>query len=76
MTTWMFNWNGGGYNTVVADTKEEALELATTLGEPRTYTRNGEERTTKGLIPNPDTFRIVTVQEVMEEDARWAGMFY
>jgi len=48
---WSFQWQGGGYNSVFAASREEALAMAKELGKPTSY-RGGY---TKGLIVREDT---------------------
>lgn len=61
-TTWFFNWVGGGYNSVWARTKREALEKARKLAV--------------GFVPDERTMvRDPERKRVNAEDARYAGMF-
>lgn len=72
-TTWFFNWVGGGYNSVRARTKQEALEKARKLGAPREY-RPGQM--TVGLVPDERTLvRDPALKRTHAEDARYAGLF-
>lgn len=63
MKTWLFNWIGGGYNTVRASTREEALRKAKELA-PRTK-----------LVVDEETLHVATDAEVRAWDKRYAGMF-
>jgi len=65
--TWLFHWVEGGYNTVRAKTREEALKLAKKKGEPAGVF--------KGLTVNEKTLHVATDKEVREVDKRFAGMF-
>lgn len=51
---WMFNWVGGGYNTVFAKTKAEALRKARAMGKPN-VSRGGGMTVT--LVPDAKSFR-------------------
>jgi hypothetical protein len=57
--TWLFNWRGGGYNTVKAKTIRGARKAAEKLGEPF------------GLTAYHNSFRVATGADVEEEDRVW-----
>lgn len=65
---WFFHWVGGGYNSVLADTREEALEAAKLLGSP-TARFNGLVPDESTLVEDPDGKRTEA------ENAKYAGMF-
>lgn len=65
--TWLFNWVGGGYNTVQADTREEALRLAKAKGAP--------SGTFNGLTVDERTLHVATDAEIARWDAWGASMF-
>lgn len=54
---WVFNWAGGGYNSVSAETKAEALKLAREIS--------------KNLVPSANTFRVVEAAEMNAIDRAW-----
>lgn len=60
---WIWEWAGGGYNTVMASSKEEALKLAKEKGAP--------SGTFKGLTVREETLHVAKPGEV-EKWARWA----
>lgn len=60
---WIFNWVGGGYNSVVAGTKKEAqAEIAKEFSETK-------------LVLAPGTLHIGTQEELAALDRSYAGMF-
>lgn len=65
--TWLFNWVGGGYNTVQANTREEALQLARAKGAP--------SGTFNGLTVDERTLHIATDAEIAKWDRWGASMF-
>lgn len=65
--TWLFNWTNGGYNTVQAETREEALVLAKKIGEPGVVFR--------GLTVDESSLHIAAPGEVAKIDKYYAGMF-
>ena len=60
---WLFNWMGGGYNTVNASTRAEALQKAKTLG------MGDGHRTT--LVVNEGSLRQASQAEIDAEDRHW-----
>lgn len=48
---WSFQWKEGGFNSVMAESKQEAIRLATAMGRP---VPGGMKVT---LTPDPATFR-------------------
>lgn len=48
---WSFLWQGGGFNSVFASSKEEAIELAKQFGKPRPHSTVNAY-----LIPDENTF--------------------
>lgn len=70
---WFFNWVGGGYNSVRASTKAEALALATTLGSAREYAPG---KMTVTLVPDVNTLvRDPNCTRANAENARYSGMY-
>lgn len=67
MKTWLFHWVEGGYNTVIAETRKEALEKARTLGKP------GE--VFKGLTVSEKGLHVARPGEVEALNRYYAGMF-
>lgn len=67
MKTWVFNWLGGGYNTVRAETRDQAMVLARAIG--------AATPTFHGLQVNERTLREVTDAEMEAIDASYRGMF-
>jgi hypothetical protein len=65
--TWLFNWIGGGYNTVSAETRDEALRLARKKGAPSS--------TFKGLTVDESTLHVATPAEISKWDRWGASMF-
>jgi len=71
--TWFFNWFGGGYNTVRAYTRTEALKKAIKLGAPYEY---APDKFTIRLAPDPKTLIRDPMQaKTFAEDKRYVGMF-
>ena len=62
--SWYFEWVGGGYNSVNAPTKEEALAAATELGRPK-----GHIRVT--LVPDERTFTTDAAQQAAIVQRHW-----
>jgi hypothetical protein len=60
MNDYIFNWEGGGWNRVQAESLEQAIEKARKMGEPCEYKPG---RMTKGLIPVESSFRPWTLEE-------------
>lgn len=61
---WFFHWLNGGYNSVRASSKREALAKAKKLAE---FTV---------LIPDPKSFiRDPDLKRTFSEDRKYAGMF-
>lgn len=65
-STWYFEWKEGGYNTVRAFSREEALRLAIEFG----LSVHG-----KKLHPKVETLRTVTYNELRELERKWSAMF-
>jgi len=63
MKLYLFNWKGGGYNSVKAPNKRAAIKAAKAKF-PNT-----------SLVPLPETFRAVTPQELVEYDKPYAMAF-
>jgi hypothetical protein len=49
MKLWYFEWQGGGYNCVLATNKKQAIKFATVMGKP-------SGGMTETLVPIPSTF--------------------
>lgn len=62
-----FEWLGGGYNYVCAESKKEAVKLATEVGKPTEYAPG---KLTVGLKPNPKTFT-TNEKKQKEMERRW-----
>jgi hypothetical protein len=60
---WYFEWKGGGYNSVLATSKKQAIKLATEMGKP-----SGGMTVT--LIPIPSTFTTDQKKQVAM-DRKW-----
>ncbi len=61
--TWLFNWVGGGYNTVTAKTRKTALKRAIEFGKrdpPRV-----------SLVPNEKTLRVASYEDIEAENKAW-----
>ncbi len=65
---WTWNWVGGGYNSCLAKSRDEAVKLAIELGTPK-----WEGRVV--LVPDLKTFKAVTPAEMNEIDRHWAPYF-
>lgn len=73
--TYYFEWKGGGYNTVTAKDKREAMRKARELGAPRDVEWGNKTIRTKGLTPIAGSFRAGTPQQIREWERKWAGMY-
>jgi hypothetical protein len=62
---WLFNFVGGGWNSVIAATQEQAIQIAS-----EKYNPMGLDSGT--LVPNGNTFRI----ETEEDEKRLMGAFH
>ncbi|MDP3766898.1 MAG: hypothetical protein Q8S13_02690 [Dehalococcoidia bacterium] len=69
---WIFEWKGGGYNTVSAATRTAALKKATALGASRKLPWG--KRTVK-LVVNTKTLHVAKPGEARAWDRAYAGMF-
>lgn len=67
MKTWYWEWQGGGYNTCRAETREDALRQAVEIGKP------GEVMKVT-LVPDERTLRAVDTREVDRLSRFWAAM--
>lgn len=67
---WYFEWAGGGYNSVSAPDRSTALKLAQEKGQPSKEPGG----MTVTLVPIESTLRVVTVQELIEIDQKWASL--
>ena len=63
MTTWTFEWEGGGFNKVQAATKKEAFEKARRLGRLGTF----------DLLPKLSSFVEGAAGDAIEK--HWRGCF-
>jgi hypothetical protein len=68
MKTWIWEWQGGGFNTTWAATKDEALANAVKLGQPG---RPGAAT----LTPRKETLIQVGRQGAKKIEEKYAGAF-
>lgn len=68
-TFWTWNWEGGGYNSCIASSREEALAKAIEKGKP---VHGGMK---SALVPVESTLRSVSAEEMAAIDRSWAGAF-
>lgn len=64
---WTWDWVGGGYNSCMARSREEAIRKAREIGKP---TSGGMSVT---LVPNLHSLRQVSSQEMSAIDRSWAS---
>lgn len=66
---YFFLWKGGGYNSVMATSKKEALQKATEMGK-------GNDVRKVTLVPDADSLkRDADYKLTFEMDKAYAGMF-
>ncbi len=67
-TNWFFTWIGGGYNTVMAKSLNDAIEKATKLGKPTRIWR-GAVPNVKSFVKDPDQKR------TNQENEKYSSLF-
>lgn len=66
-STWFFNWQGGGYNTVQASSKKEAVAAAVAFAASCTGVTK--------LVPVESSFKVVSDAELAKIDREYASLF-